>query len=370
MDWAFLLPSTFKMPYTWYSFGVEMEFIVKFRIDDFIPEENRGCAHLIQYPDLMRTVYRRIVTFMRDHGFMVHNYPPHCVNLSYWKVKIPPPNVQVDGFDIIRDEWGFCPVKLVAPVMSFTGRSFHTIQEALNSLTGGFDILTNNSCSLNVHVGSIIGDRDGKIEGHDLQSIGFRLTALENLLALVWMYQKQLNAIHPSSRVNEAHVFTPSALLSHLNPRIVKQRILDCTSTQALCQLWDGSKARYHHPQGIMAYSIEGMVAHSTAGGAMIESGNRTVRFGQHRGTVDPSEIQHWVILVGRLVELADEIVPWCWPLSIALRRSKNLPVKLCEISTVQLLEGIKVPVQARFYARRLHTHETGVNASVAGSGL
>ncbi|KAK2855512.1 hypothetical protein FQN49_005114 [Arthroderma sp. PD_2] len=257
------------------------------------------------------------------------------------------------------DEWGYCPVKLVTPVMTYADPSFGEIECVLTLLMRDFNTIINDTCSLNVHVGNIAVDSKATAAGQHLQSLGFSLTALENLLSFVWIYQNQLNALHPESRISKDHCLGPSILLSHLNPRIVKQEIQSCTSMQALSQLWDGSANLHKHTADTLAYSIQDMTAHSSASGDLFESGNRTVRFGQHRSTLVTLEIYHWVMLVGHLVRLADRCIPWCPPLAVVVGRDRKLQAEICEVGTVQLLEEIDAEEQADFYAGRLHEHES-----------
>ncbi|KAM5435996.1 hypothetical protein McanMca71_000255 [Microsporum canis] len=342
---------------TLYTFGVEIEFIVTFKIVDFIEVTKVGSIHHSSRWKLLRAVYERIVKTMQDNGFAVNSYLSHYIEASCWTVK-QAPSLHLEEFNTKVDQWGVCPVKLMTPVMTYASPSFDSIDSALSLLKQDFDIITNDSCSLSVHVGNIAADTYMATEGKSLQSLGFSLTALENLLCFIWLYQYQLEAIHPPARLCESLCLSPRVLLSHLNSFTVKQRISSCTSMKQLCFLWAGSAVYHGHRPDTFAYSIHDMTAHSSANGEILDSGNQTVRFGQHRSTMDILEIYHWVMLVGHLVRLADTCDPWCRPLGLAVGFDRTQPVKTSELMTVQLLEEIGAAEHANFYGPRLYKND------------
>ncbi|EFQ98286.1 hypothetical protein MGYG_01319 [Nannizzia gypsea CBS 118893] len=340
-----------------YSFGVEIEFIVNFKIVNFIAATYTESFHHSAKEKLLRAVYVQIIQEMRDNGFLVNAYVRNHTDASCWTVK-PAPSITTEEFDMTKNEWGVCPVKLVAPVMTYESPSFDLIDSILSLLNQHFHIVTNASCSLNVHVGNISADKHAATVANDLQSLGFSRTAMENLLSFIWLFQLQLQAIHPPSRVCESICLSPCALLSHLHVRTVKGAIQACISMQQLCQLWDGAVGFHDDCPGNLAYSIRDMVIHTSADGELLDSGNRTIRFGQHRSTMDISEIYHWVMLVGHLVGLADSCLPWCRPLSLAVGRERALPFRTNEYAIAQLLVEIGAVEQADFYSSRLYNHD------------
>ena len=100
------------------------------------------------------------------------------------------------------------------------------------------------------------------------------------------------------------------------------------------------------------------MAIHASLDGGLLDSGNRTVQFGQHQSTMDMSEIYHWVMLVGHLVRLADTCRPWCRPLGLTVERERTRPFKTSEYATTSLLIEIGAVEHADFYSTRLHQHD------------
>ncbi|EGD83905.2 hypothetical protein H112_07587 [Trichophyton rubrum D6] len=342
---------------TLYTFGVEVEFIINFKIADFITAINTGSFHHPAEWKLLRAVYEHIINEMQSNGFLVNPYLQNHNNASYWTIK-QATSIVTEEFDMAKDEWGGCPVRLVAPVMTYGSPSFDLINNVLIFLDQQFDIVVNASCSLNVHVGNIAADKDEAAGGKDLESLGFSLTTVENLLSFIWLFQLQLQEIHPPSRVCESVCLSPFILLSHLHIRAVKEAIQSCTSMQQLCRLWDGAVAFHDNNPGKLAYSIKDMAIHASLDGGLLDSGNRTVQFGQHQSTMDMSEIYHWVMLVGHLVRLADTCRPWCRPLGLTVERERTRPFKTSEYATTSLLIEIGAVEHADFYSTRLHQHD------------
>ncbi|EFE39490.1 hypothetical protein TRV_05888 [Trichophyton verrucosum HKI 0517] len=186
---------------TLYTFGVEVEFIINFKIADFITAINTGSfRHSAQWK-LLRAVYEHIINEMQSNGFLVNTYLQNHNDSSYWTVK-PATSIATEEFDMAKDEWGGCPVRLVAPVMTYRSPSFDLINNVLIFLNQQFVIVVNASCSLNVRVGNIAADKDEAAGSKDLQSLGFSLTTVENLLSFIWLFQLQLQEIHPPSRIS------------------------------------------------------------------------------------------------------------------------------------------------------------------------
>ena len=181
---------------TLYTFGVEVEFIINFKIADFITAINTGSFHHPAEWKLLRAVYEHIINEMQSNGFLVNPYLQNHNNASYWTIK-QATSIVTEEFDMAKDEWGGCPVRLVAPVMTYGSPSFDLINNVLIFLDQQFDIVVNASCSLNVHVGNIAADKDEAAGGKDLESLGFSLTTVENLLSFIWLFQLQLQEIHP-----------------------------------------------------------------------------------------------------------------------------------------------------------------------------
>ncbi|KAK2746622.1 hypothetical protein FQN57_002966 [Myotisia sp. PD_48] len=333
---------------SWFSFGVEIEFIIRFKISSFSTSKLET-TQPSTYAQVIRSVHRYLIGCLRNTGVGVNDYLLPHRDLSSWTVK-KLETVEVVKFNVELDEWGFCPVRLATPVMSYACPSFPEIDDVLSYLNENFDILLEDSCCLNVYVGCT-DTPDGK----NRDSQGIRLAALQNFLLFVSLFEHQLNAIHLPARTTETRRLRPSDLLPH--PYFnVRSEIQRCSSVKALCELWDGSAERLGPGSRLLSYSIRDMTAHYN--GNVLESGNKTIRFGQHRATMDIWEIYHWVNLAGHIVRFVDRCEPWVWPLAMMFQPSSEHQVKIQDINPIDLFDAIGAIEQGDYYDNRFYQEE------------
>ncbi|KKA23595.1 hypothetical protein T310_2377 [Rasamsonia emersonii CBS 393.64] len=341
----------------YYTFGVEFEFIIKFRFADYgiQPDPEKQTYGV-------GPVHEHVIEVLRQAGFEVNDYETGTPELGFWTVKL---DDSIKPKLPANSEFGYAPVEITTPVLRFarasTFNSFWEIHRMLTAVTRRFYIFVNETCGLHVHVGAITDPRTQDYK----YSRGFPLKTIRNLCQLLTLCEPELNAIHPPSRLHNGYGALPSQLLAYKGNAA---EVLDrCTNFTALNWVWMGMKLEDHDEPTPLTYleTDDSYVPAYHLGYLIRESDHypeersrRTIEFRQHIGTMWFDEVYHWVKTVVRLLQFSHECGPKGLPESLISTINEERATRSGRFNTVSFLTAIGAAEQARFYQQgRLHTH-------------
>ncbi|KAH0547735.1 hypothetical protein FGG08_000226 [Glutinoglossum americanum] len=320
------------------TFGVELEFIVKFNRSDYTPL-GRSPEALPSYTLALRVAIRNA---LERRGILTFDPEQPGVGggsdgeYSRWAVAtdttIEPP-LAIPGEDT---SWVAIEVK--TRILRLNLEGITELRRGIASITESFCIGVNDSCGLHVHIGN-----DGK-KGFDLQT-------LKNLSGLLLGFEKHLNSLHPPQRCRPGTWCAPLSNKAEFAPLPPLHRILLIERQRTFDSLL-----------ALLADETSSTSAVNFANLAI--GGTQTVEFRQHEGTVDERRVVMWVRLVAALVRAAHGMAP---SECVEAVREK---VDRGGFGPVEFLEWVKVGEEAvEYYKRRLWSHEWSVVVFRWGGG-
>ncbi|KAI9752619.1 MAG: hypothetical protein M1835_001080, partial [Candelina submexicana] len=194
------------------TFGVEFEFIVRVPIAPYRAATlgKSWCLGTIDEPEFMgdpqlskrtvvpssirHAVHLEIAQTLRDASIPC-NEVGNPNDFSMWAVthdnSIRPHKGQPPNYLGLDDaEVG---VELKTRILPFSEKSLEEVRYALKVIKEKFQVRTNDSTGLHVHIG-----RDKPRDSEDI----FALSTLKNLICLVTIFEFQIERIHPPCRIN------------------------------------------------------------------------------------------------------------------------------------------------------------------------
>ncbi|KAH9218447.1 putative amidoligase, partial [Leptodontidium sp. 2 PMI_412] len=176
------------------TFGLELEFAIAYippNGQNPNPKDPRQVTGIVTGPrkTWIANLRKHVATTLRSAGISaVANSPysddPTRGTEPFWSVKhddtIKGP--QLEGHL-------FLPIEINSPPFYFgSDEPFREIETVCKVMKENYIISCNRSCGVHVHV------------GNGLQ--GFRYEAMQNLLAIIWTFEPQIETVHPLHRVN------------------------------------------------------------------------------------------------------------------------------------------------------------------------
>lgn len=261
------------------TFGVELEFILRFdpadyRIDHDCTHE--WCLHVEEF------ARKHIVSTLLKNGYPTCGEDERIIDSdsgSYYEkwdlgrdtsIHIselsPPP----DG-----NRFGYSAVELRSPALAYTTASLLQVKEVFDLLFSAFDILVNNSCGLHVHVGN--------------EQKGFPLQTSKNFCILTTTFERELESLHPRSRIGNKYALSSGSLFAGVSPLDVGKIIKSTPDVEDLILRVQDSDKGY-------AYNLLNLLSYK-----------RTIEFRQHEATVKVGDIVKWVEMACSLVIKAHE---------------------------------------------------------------
>ena len=373
METAYLGPHQCNKFYPlFYTFGVEIELVVRVRLADYDVESVDD--------DLRLIMQNRIRLALKDQGYRVRwqdideMQPGRGMNpddLLKWGVNLADPAKQ----GLRSKIYGFIPIELSSPVMKFIDSAeenpFRKIAVMLIDLKERFDISVNDKCSFTVHVGAVT---DPVHQDYRL-SRGFPLAIVRNLMQLGILFEQELSALHPRVPYNNPCTANPNTLIqSNRTPialmgdelnfdelhslwmdlpnndnhwaqeRFGGLRMQECNTAICFCNLVN------EHGRS-MALDNDGQHPNPST----VSRSLRTIKFRQHAGTLDFVEMYNWIKTCIRLIQFSHECGPnglplWLVHFADVREASKPDPDS---VDPTEFLRMIGAHEQAAYYSER-----------------
>ena len=203
-----------------------------------------------------------------------------------------------NGFAIQRyQDMDYCSVELVSPILPLTIPGLEEVRIAVLTLRKQC-ILLSNSAALHVHIGD--------------DARGFSLPLLQNLVVLTSCFEQQWNQAHPVARLFSSYCRLPREsfrVQQQRNRRSMAGVIYALTSVGDLIDKMHLPRERYDvRPRPEFYHERGRVVNYLNLRGENGGDVKRTVEFRQHAGTIDEFEILRWIVTVGAVVQLANDL--------------------------------------------------------------
>ncbi|KAL9067726.1 MAG: hypothetical protein Q9161_006718 [Pseudevernia consocians] len=244
------------------TFGVELELILRFNPAGYTEESDDGWSIPEERAwDHIRAVLEELPAY--DYA---ERFGQWVAGFEKWdlgrdsSINIPELWEPRDG-----DYFDYSAIELRSPALPYTTASLSHVKEVFHLLFTTFDIVVNESCGLHVHV------------GNELK--GFPLQTLKNFCILTTTFERELQSLHPPSRIDNRHSRSSGAIFMGISPWDV-EKIIKSTHNE------DGLIFRVQNKQKGYAYNLLNL------GG-----GKETIEFRQHEATVNVDDIVKWVEL-------------------------------------------------------------------------
>jgi hypothetical protein len=285
------------------TFGVEMEMTIRYEVDED------------QWPsELARAA---VANCLEENGFETEK--EGCDYQKY--------TIQSDAS--IAAEDSFQPLEIASPASVYSEEAQTFLGKAIDCINT-FEIETNRSCGLHVHVGN-------KLRGIPPQT-------LRRFTALVAVFERPLNSLHPPSRRNSfwAKPVGCNGFFDKCETRIGRAY---------LCELL---KRTYPGNDDEQIFNIQTLVC---AGSAKRSAYNldplsdrmmRTIEFRGHEGTMDRDRILNWVRMVCRILNFCHDTSIADFHIWILEKGSRTL----ADYDAASFLDDIGLPTKVSAFFR------------------
>ena len=312
------------------TFGVELEFVVRFRPADYelaraggegvfwLPSQNVPLTR-----QLGAVVQAHIIATLQNAGFDVNNMLDKT-NYQKW-------TVDTDGSISWHDSppspgFEYYGIEVKSPAFHSSTWALTQIYRVVMLLRSNFEVFVNDSCALHVHVGNC----------HD----GFPLQTLKNFCMLITVFERQFNMLHPMRRLTSPYALRVAGQFRRMAPFEKALRIDGLRDLQQLTDCYH--LKRNGDTEGYMAYNFLNLTVRPM----------KTVEFRQHKGTLDPVAIARWAELAVCLIDLAHNAGPTGFQRLIWDR------AYYADYTIIDLLHDLKLYALATYYEQRgIHIH-------------
>lgn len=264
------------------TFGAELEFVVTYNPedykDDLLAMNQPMDRDSVLIPIHGILVSRHMIRILNENGFPTNDF--ESKDFSKWTVES---DNSISPADSSQNWYG---IELKTPVLHGSRPSLEKVTAVVELLVSNFDLYVNGSCGLHVHVGN--------------EDRGFTLPTLKNFCSLITVFGHQLDSLHPRERIQNPYakstrrVFSPEAPLKEMLSIIGKLETVEDLISKF--HTTDGDECIHGQVfnNKYMAFNFFNLR----------ESGEplRTIEFRQHRGTLDPKLIIHWIMVACNLV--------------------------------------------------------------------
>ncbi|KAL9120441.1 MAG: hypothetical protein Q9187_002999 [Circinaria calcarea] len=270
------------------TFGVELEFIIKYHPDFLTSERLKG--------GLDHNVDRRssAIHTQISQALQAADVPVTLQDMgdaANWSILLDR-SIEFTEERLWDLEYRFIGIEVRSRILpgqtpEQLGESLDEVRLVIDTIAQlPFTLLTNRTTGLHVHVGN--------------RHQGFPLRTLRNLCQTVHGLSRSIESIHPSHRVSSQHAASycspPSRAFPSTNgPTANLLLVEECATRDALIDLLNPGAYKSH------AYNLANLDTRRGPPSTL----KQTVEFRQHAGSVDAEEVCAWVEAVTGLVQ-------WC----------------------------------------------------------
>lgn len=345
-----------------FVFGLDMDIIVKFYLADYQIQHHGPVDIRTEAYSPRNTIPKQIVEVLRENGVNADttsyfSRETDGDGVNTWAIDEGPFSalIDYDGEESSTKEWSFCTVKIVSPVLPYDYGSFFQLDHILKIIRENFEVDVSPSCGLNIHVGTTYPEDDDVV----LESKGYPLQTLRNLLQLVSTFRPQLNSIHPPCRMSGKERQLPKdSFLRKMDAFDAAAAIESCDCITDLFMLWECSSSPTEPSRWINPIcQISNLLSRAEYNSP--DHPARTVLFRQHQATLDFERVYHWINFLIHLVRFSHECGPGGLPLSLLLEAGEERRTQAGKFDTISFMNSIGANASAEFYRDRLYTHES-----------
>lgn len=305
------------------TFGVELEFITRYNPEDYLVKlpAVEGKSWPIQNGD---PICRHMIQILNENGFSTNE--PKITDFSKWTVTT---DITVFPRDL-SGNWS--AIELKSPILVCSAPSLKKVESVVKLLVSKFQLYTNNTCGMHVHVGN--------------ENRGFDLDTLKNFCSLITVFEHQLKSLHSPARLQYPYLkpmkmaFNPSAspwenLSTINNLETLDDLILLFHRREDDIVAYDRNFAFNFLNLSNLNYSY----FHPD-----LDEPLRTIEFRQHRGTLDPKLILNWITLAYKLIDVS-------YNGRAGLRDLIEKHIDNTKYTVMDLFNDLNLPELAEFYA-------------------
>lgn len=305
------------------TFGIELEFIVRYK-PEYYQDGLLAAEGQLWASELGPTLHQKYGILVRVH--MIHilidnGFPTNAfkeTDFSKWTVDTDGSVTPID----IRGSW--YAIELKSPILVPSAAVFEDVERAVQLLRSHFQLFTNRTCGLHVHVGN--------------ENRGFELGTLKTFGSLITVFENQLNSLHPPDRLENQY----AALTSTAFPAIPvreKLSVIDRIETieDLILQFHLNDEGAFDKYMAFNFFNLQESLAKPL----------RTIEFRQHQGTLDPGLIRSWATVACHLVRLSKTH-------GAAIRTVIERHIDDTTYTVLDLFIDLQLPDLAGFYATRL----------------
>lgn len=261
------------------TFGIELEFIIRYNPEDYDLERlaAKGKSWPIEYG---LPISRQMIQVLNENGFSTND--SKITDFSKWTVTT---DSTVFPYDLSENWYA---IELKTPVLVCSALSLNQVETVVNLLVSKFQLYTNGTCGLHVHVGN--------------ENRGFDLDTLKNFCSLITAFEHQLNSLHSPDRLKYPFL-KPMKMGFNLSasPRKKLSIINDLETLHDLIILFHRREDDADDYDRNFAFNFLNLSnLHQN-----VDEPLRTIEFRQHRGTLDPNLITNWITMAYKLIDVS-----------------------------------------------------------------
>lgn len=277
------METPFETPFQ-LTFGVEIELIVRFDIDECeITQFDQVVRAMIES---RRTRNHRAISILRAHIIRLlqeQEIPVNSLNQEGYEKWTVDTDGSIDSsLDMPRgwESFSHYGIEIKTPVYPFLDSALSDMSRVINLVTSNMHTFVNESCGLHVHVGN--GQR------------GFRLQTLKNFCMLITSFESQINSLHPLHRILNEHATPVGRVFEGDSPQDKVNRVNGFRTVRDIEECYNCYFGRAYN---YCAYNFLNLLHTSL----------KTIEFRQHEGAIDAGEISMWVETVCAFVQLSHD---------------------------------------------------------------
>lgn len=307
-------------------------------------------------------IYKHIITTLEKAGLPIRQRYSKGQRAEDWTLISDASVSPMEIDDESAGNYNFMDVELVSLAFYYTKESLEQVKRVCEILSNTYRIVgeKNPSCGLHVHLSSRRPHdefvKDSERSGHAPCYHGFHPRNLTNLCAVLRVFERAIEHIHPVHRrsghrwAEYCESLWKGSMLASLcqpatNPDGRREGLksllslrgdTNCKDTCLLTQnlLWER-----------LSYNTTPLKN---------PEGKRTVEFRGHEATLDAEEIVRWINVCTGLVEFADTVKEEALDEFLWSHIDKNIE----DYTVIDLLKAIGCPDEAEYYDKKIRERE------------